>query len=347
MSFNFGDSNVYIVPPKGVLKFYDLYRWQLTFMDIHRTRIMLDKGVEDELERDLSDYLGSNGWGEVRAYSKRHGERLRSFFKGVEYGSLGVGGQGQDADQAQISFWAYVTDHPAESFKRRHYLPHPPELPTDVTSIPVGVRFFEGLKRNREAIWDSKTYPGRMEIPSGGLTSRPIGEEELLPIWGEYCGYFGRSKRGNVVSYTYIGKVADESMCATPLYRSGRNNYYTLYFVSPPRHIDYPVSPHPRAIEEVSMNLYGEDRRNVLHLLEEDGFPVTTRFKNKAYALRRGGDVLHYYPSPKSCEPFLIVASHRGSFDPRGREELLSAIGERCFNRSRGKVSHIRGMAAV
>ena len=345
ISFCFEDNNVYRVPRKDVLKFYDIYHWQVISIDVHSSRIVLDKSVEDKLTGDLENYLGSNHRRGKNSYGKRYEKNLQSFFNRVEHEELDE--KGREAESVPISFWAYITDRPAESFKRRHYSSHPPQTPDDSNWITVGVKFLDSLERNEETGWDGKTYPGKLKLSSDGMASRQLGEEELLPILGEYCGYFGRSKKGNIINYTYIGEVADESMCATPLYRNGSNTYHTLYFVSPSRHIDYPVNPHPRELEGITLNLYGEERANTLHLLEEEGFRIISSLKSKAYALSREGDVIHYYPSPKDCEPFLISVCHQGSYHPRERGELITDIGKKCFNRSQSKFPNLGGVAVT
>lgn len=332
MSFNFEDSNIYLVPRRHVLKFYDIYQWQLISMDVHRMRVVLDGSVEGELRVDVENHLTADGGWRDKAYAKRYKDKLRSFFRGAQYEKMDGAEENREDHSFPISFWVYLTDHPAESFKKKHYSSGPPQLSGDLTWITVGAKFLDSLERGEDAEWDGKTYPGKIRIGMEGISSRRMEEGELLPIWGEYCGYFGKSKRGNVINYTYVGGVADESMCATPLYRNGHDTYHTLYFVSPPRYIDYPINPNPRELEKVSLNLYGEERKNVLHLLEEDGFRITDGFKNKAYVLSREGDVVHYYPAPKACEPFLIAACHHGSFDPRERGRLISSLSEKCFN---------------
>ncbi|MGQ9628863.1 MAG: hypothetical protein ACUVXI_00935 [bacterium] len=314
MSFNFDEYNLFLVPRGKPLRYYDIYNLKVLELDVHRVAFAV---VQSEREK-LREFI------RLRFSGTRGSE---SFLKNIDFQDLKFDAPGG----IPVCFWVRITDFPMESFSRRHYRRRRPRIRGVYEAIKADCKVFAKGRLRDDPIAEAQNYKGGLVIPEGALHYRDMDSREVLPIGREYCGYFGKSKRGNVVNYNYMGDVSEATLCAVPFYRRG-SVYHTLYFASPENSAGDPITPPPVEHRRVTLNLYGEEPKTAVLYLKRRGFRVERETRDGVVILTREKEtVIHYYTRPKGCEPFVLAVSHKSSRKPEERENLIDEISEKCF----------------
>ncbi|MDX2177406.1 MAG: hypothetical protein SF028_13150 [Candidatus Sumerlaeia bacterium] len=330
MSINFGTENIVFVPPGGLLRVYDLQRWQVLAVDALHAVLAATPTGADAFSAKLESSLGT-----LRA-SKRFSPRA------AEFGALGAEldeallSRPRDADPEAAGLaerlaaegfvlWARVSDAPAESFAEEDYDEHQGAAPGPGRSLPL----YGSLHIERMDDFESAVPRVGAEAPfvltapeERGFAVAPIPVEEPLPLVHEFCGARGASSRGNSVNLSPKVSVEPEHILCAPLHRVGRSFFATLY-----GHLSAPAGP------PVLAKLDPRAMRAVAAVLERSRYEAPAGGADwRCY--RRGGDAVHLYyglPGKESdgvfaLPGFAVAASADGSHLAEPRAELLRML---------------------
>jgi hypothetical protein len=329
MTLNFETDNIFYVPRGETLHIYDLYHWRMLSLDVHNFRIYLNTTYLRDIKKKVSEAYRRAAARQSFASRKEQVEsKLKAFFESVEKTTpppeQNTLLQRTFAPQ-QVTLWAYLSDAPLESFFPEDY-EQPKSAPRTHNFSPLyGALFFSTLG-GYELMLPQEDYDQAflLDIPSAaGITVSQILPDQLLPVESEFCGSFGYSNKGNLVTYTQSSQISPENLCCIPLYHFNNSLYATLYLhLKTPVEYDIMVRPPERVVPTL---------RN---LFAEHGFQCILEQKGNAI-YRRHDDVLHFYENVAGKEslgsrflaPFIVLVHKNGTYDPGERSKLIDELG--------------------
>ncbi len=328
MALNFETDNIFYVPEGGRLRIYDLYQWRIVSLDVHNFRLYLNttyladikKKVNEAYRRSIAKKSHTSRKDKVQA-------KLKGFFNSLEVVSA-------PAEQnpllqrifapQQATFWVRLSDGPLESFFPDDYQEIRP-APRAHNIFPLyGSLVFSALG-DYEFRLPRERYDQAflLDVPSTtGITVSDLPADQLLPIDNEFCGSFGYSNKGNLITYTKSSEMSTENLCCIPLYRIHNSLYATLYLhLQTPVEYNVIIKPRERLLATLH-NLFAEHGFHRIH--EQNG--------NTIY--RRQDDVLHVYEnvagkeslSSRFLAPFILIVQKNGTHNPGQRSKLIDEL---------------------
>lgn len=328
MTLNFETDNIFYVPEGRSLHIYDLYDWRIISLDVHKFRLYLNTTYLHDIKKKVSEaYRRSFAKRSLASQKEEVQTRLKEFFNCLELANAPAQ---QNLSLERIfapqlaTFWVRVSDSPLESFFSDDYQQSQPTT-SPLNIIPLyGSLLFSALG-DYELMLPQEDYDQAflLDVPTTlGLTVSPLPADQLLPIDNEFCGSFGYSNKGNLITYTQSSEISKENLCCIPLYRIRNNLYVTLYLhLKTPVEYDIMVKPPEHALSTLH-NLFAE--HGFQRIYEEKG--------NAIY--RRQDDVLHLYENVAGKEslgsrffaPFILLVQKNGTHDPAERSKLIDEL---------------------
>ncbi len=331
MTLNFETDNIFYVPEGGRLRIYDLYHWRIVSIDVHNFRLYLNTTYLADIKKKVTEaYRRSIAKRSHTSREEKVRSKLKEFFNSLEVASA-------PAEQnlllqrifapQQATFWVRLSDGPLESFFPDDYQ-HSQPTPRTLNMFPLyGSLVFSALG-DYEFTLPQEHYDQAFLLdvpPTTGITVCDLPADQLLPIDNEFCGSFGYSNKGNLITYTQSSEISTENLCCIPLYRIRSSLYATLYL-----HLQTSVKYDviiklPERVLPTLHNLFAEHGFHRIH--EQNG--------NAIY--RRQGDVLHVYENVAGKEslgsrflaPFILLVQKNGTHHPGERSTLIDELALR------------------
>lgn len=331
MTLNFETDNIFYVPEGGMLRIFDLYDWRIFSLDVHNFRLYLNTRYRGDIKKKANEaYRRAIAKKTYSSQKKQIRPKLKEFFNSLEVASAPAKQnlllQRIFAPQ-QANFWMRLSDSPLESFFPDDYQRRQP-TPRPLNVLPLYGSLIFSTLGDYELMLPQEDYDQAFLLdvpPSTGISVSRLPADQLLPIDNEFCGSFGYSNKGNLITYTKSSEISTENLCCIPLYRIHDTLYATLYL-----HLQTPVK------YDVIIKLPERVLPTLHNLFAEHGFHrIHERNGNTIY--RRQDDVLHLYKNVAGREslgrrflvPFILLVQKNGTHNPDERSKLIDELALR------------------
>ncbi len=312
-----------------MLRIYDLYDWRIFSLDVHNFRLYLNTTYRGDIKKKVNEaYRRAIAKKSHSSQKNKIQPKLKEFFNSLEVASAPAGQnpllQRIFAPQ-QATFWMRLSDGPLESFFPDDYQHSQPTTPRPLNIFPLYGSLIFSTLGDYELMLPEEDYDQAFLLdvpPTTGISVSPLPADQLLPIDNEFCGAFGYSNKGNLITYTQSSEISTENLCCIPLYRIHDTLYATLYLhLQTPVGYDVIIKPPERVLPTLH-NLFAEHGFHRIH--EQKG--------NAIY--RRQDDVLHLYENvagreslgSRFLDPFILLVQKNGTHNPAERSKLIDEL---------------------